>query len=32
MPLAIPVDQATNEEEFRAYELRKQEAEAKGVR
>jgi len=32
MPLAIPVDQATNEEEYKAYELRKQDADAKGVR
>jgi hypothetical protein len=32
MPLAIPVDQATNEEDFHAYEIRKQEADAKGVR
>jgi len=32
MALAIPVDKATNEENFRAYALRKQEAEAKGVR
>ena len=32
MPLAIPVDNATNEEEFQAYEARKQEADAKGIR
>ena len=32
MPLAIPIEKATNEEEFQAYEVRKQEAEAKGLK
>ena len=32
MPLAIPIEKATNEEEFQAYEMRKQEAEAKGLK
>ena len=32
MPLAIPIEKATNEEEFQAYEARKQEAEAKGLK
>ena len=32
MPFAIPIEKATNEDEFQAYEARKQEAEAKGLK
>lgn len=32
MPLTIPVDRATNEVDYQAFEVRKREAEAKGMR
>ena len=32
LPLPIPLEKATNEEEFQKYEARKQEADAKGVK
>ena len=32
MPLAIPIEQATNEADVQAYEIRKRDADAKGIR